>query len=361
MSISASKPITRPIVKPIVITSGDPAGIGPDLVLQLGQHLGSSPWVVLADIDVLTARAQQLSLDNITFSAWQPGDALPAPSATKNTPNTIAVWHCPAGATVRAGYADPATAAGTLEMLRRAAQGCLDGTFSAMVTAPVAKNIICDGADPSFTGHTEFLAEQANAKQVVMMLVGKTLRVALATTHLPLRDVADAITSTSLETTLRILQRDLQNTFAIASPRILVLGLNPHAGESGHLGHEEIDTIIPLLERLRSEGFALTGPVPADTAFNQTLLNQHDAVLAMYHDQGLPVLKFSSFGEAVNITLGLPFIRTSVDHGTAFDLAGTGKAQPGSLIAATQLALTLAAHSVASSVQSSVPPEPQTK
>ncbi|MBQ0755298.1 MAG: 4-hydroxythreonine-4-phosphate dehydrogenase PdxA [Gammaproteobacteria bacterium] len=361
MSISASKPITRPIVKPIVITSGDPAGIGPDLVLQLGQHLGSSPWVVIADIDVLTARAQQLSFDNIAFSAWQPGDALPAPSATKNTPNTIAVWHCPAGATVRAGYADPATAVGTLEMLRRAAQGCLDGTFSAMVTAPVAKNIICDGADPSFTGHTEFLAEQANAKQVVMMLVGKTLRVALATTHLPLRDVADAITSTSLETTLRILQRDLQNTFAIASPRILVLGLNPHAGESGHLGHEEIDTIIPLLERLRAEGFALTGPVPADTAFNQTLLNQHDAVLAMYHDQGLPVLKFSSFGEAVNITLGLPFIRTSVDHGTAFDLAGTGKAQPGSLIAATQLALTLAAHSVASSVQSSVPPEPQTK
>lgn len=361
MSISASKPITRPIVKPIVITSGDPAGIGPDLVLQLGQHLGSSPWVVIADIDVLTARAQQLSFDNIAFSAWQPGDALPAPSATKNTPNTIAVWHCPAGATVRAGYADPATAVGTLEMLRRAAQGCLDGTFSAMVTAPVAKNIICDGADPSFTGHTEFLAEQANAKQVVMMLVGKTLRVALATTHLPLRDVADAITSTSLETTLRILQRDLQNTFAIASPRILVLGLNPHAGESGHLGHEEIDTIIPLLERLRAEGFALTGPVPADTAFNQTLLNQHDAVLAMYHDQGLPVLKFSSFGEAVNITLGLPFIRTSVDHGTAFDLAGTGKAQPGSLIAATQLALTLAAHSAASSVQSSVPPEPQTK
>lgn len=349
MSISASKSITRPIVKPIIITSGDPAGIGPDLVLQLGQHVGSSPYVLLADIEVLTARARLLALNNLSFYSWQPGDSLPAQSSTNTDANTIAVWHCPAGVTVRAGHADPASAAGTLEMLRRAAQGCLDDTFSAMVTAPVAKNIICDGADPSFTGHTEFLAKQANVKQVVMMLVGKTLRVALATTHLPLRDVADAITSTSLETTLRILQHDLQSNFAIVSPRILVLGLNPHAGESGHLGHEEIDTIIPLLERLRAEGFALTGPVPADTAFNQALLHQHDAVLAMYHDQGLPVLKFSSFGEAVNITLGLPFIRTSVDHGTAFDLAGTGKAQPGSLIAATQLALTLAAHPVEAS------------
>lgn len=360
MSISASK--STP--KPIVITSGDPAGIGPDLVLQLdpqlGSHHGNAAWVVLADIDVLRARAQQLSLNNITFRLWQPGDAVPVHCVSNeeiehqdiqdsSQVNTITVWHCPAGTTVRTGHPDPASAKGTLEMLRRAAQGCLDGTFSAMVTAPVAKNIICDGADPSFTGHTEFLAEQANVKQVVMMLASETLRVALATTHLPLRDVADAISSTSLETTLRILQRDLQNTFAIAAPRILVLGLNPHAGESGHLGHEEIDTIIPLLERLRAEGLALTGPVPADTAFNQALLSQHDAVLAMYHDQGLPVLKFASFGEAVNITLGLPFIRTSVDHGTAFDLAGTGKAQPGSLIAATQLALTLAAHSAETS------------
>lgn len=353
MSISAFKSLP----KPIVVTSGDPAGIGPDLVLQLGQHLSDSPWVVLADIDVLTARAQQLSLNHITLCAWQPGEPLPGHNTVEAgadpRTSTIAVWHCPAGGNVQAGQADPASAAGTLEMLRRAAQGCLDGTFSAMVTAPVAKNIICDGADPSFTGHTEFLAEQACVKHVVMMLAGKTLRVALATTHLPLRDVADAITDASLETTLRILQHDLQNTFAIAAPRILVLGLNPHAGESGHLGHEEIDTIIPLLERLRGEGFSLTGPVPADTAFNQTLLNQHDAVLAMYHDQGLPVLKFSSFGEAVNITLGLPFIRTSVDHGTAFDLAGTGKAQPGSLIAAAQLALTLAAHTATDKIENS--------
>ncbi|MFC6330226.1 4-hydroxythreonine-4-phosphate dehydrogenase PdxA, partial [Alloalcanivorax gelatiniphagus] len=247
-----------------------------------------------------------------------------------------------AGARVQAGRPDPATGAGTLAMLRLAADGCLDGTFSAMVTAPVAKNVICDGADPAFTGHTEFLAERAGVDRVVMMLAAGDLRVALATTHLPLAKVPAAITEAGLTRVLTILRDDLRGKFALPRPRILVLGLNPHAGEGGHLGREELDIIIPTLERLRGQGFDLTGPVPADTAFQPALLEQHDAVLAMYHDQGLPVLKYAGFGEAVNLTLGLPFIRTSVDHGTAFDLAGTGRARAGSLLAATRLAAQLA-------------------
>lgn len=326
MSIFASKPIA--------VTSGDPAGIGPDLALQLRQHFPRAPLVILGDIDVLEQRAQQLKLD-IKLALWSPGDALPVNPA-------LPVWHCPAGITVHAGHPDPASAAGTLSMLEGAAQGCLDNTFAAMVTAPLAKNIICQGAQPDFTGHTEFLAQQAGVKKVVMMLATPSLRVALATTHLPLRDVADAITADSLKTTITILNADLKEKFGLPTPRILVLGLNPHAGEDGHLGREEIDTIIPTLESLRGEGIALTGPMPADTAFNNALLTQHDVVLAMYHDQGLPVLKYAGFGEAVNVTLGLPFIRTSVDHGTAFALAGTGKAKIGSLVAATELALKLA-------------------
>jgi 4-hydroxythreonine-4-phosphate dehydrogenase len=202
--------------------------------------------------------------------------------------------------------------------------------------------VIAEQAHPGFTGHTEYLAERAGQKRVVMMLACPGLRVALATTHLPLRAVADAITSDVLEETLTILAADLTQKFAIAHPRILVLGLNPHAGENGLLGHEEIRVITPTLEKLRAQGMALTGPAPADTAFQPALLDQHDAVLAMYHDQGLPVLKYAGFGEAVNITLGLPFIRTSVDHGTAFALAGTGQAKPDSLFAATRLALELA-------------------
>ena len=235
------------------------------------------------------------------------------------------------------------TASGTITMLARAAQGCLDGTFAAMGTAPVAKNVICEGADPAFTGHTEFLAEQAGVDQVVMMLTARELRVALVTTHLPLSQVSRAVTADSLTRTLTILRDDLIGKYRIEAPRILVLGLNPHAGEGGHLGREELDVIIPTLDALRDQGMALTGPVPADTAFQPDLLAQHDAVLAMYHDQGLPVLKYAGFGEAINITLGLPFIRTSVDHGTAFDLAGTGQSKAGSLIAATRLALELAA------------------
>ncbi|MZR63603.1 4-hydroxythreonine-4-phosphate dehydrogenase PdxA [Alcanivorax sp. DP30] len=327
----------RTPARPIAITCGDPAGIGPDLLLGMSEHFPDAPLVVIGDAFVLADRARLLGLD-VTLSDWHPGDEL--------TTDTLPVWHTPAGAVVVPGEPATATAKGTVNMLTRAAQGCLDGTFSAMVTAPVAKNIICEGGYPAFTGHTEFLAEQAGVDQVVMMLTaapgGRALRVALATTHLPLSEVAAAITPDGLTRTLTILRNDLTGKYRIPEPRILVLGLNPHAGEGGHLGREELDVIIPTLERLRGEGMQLTGPLPADTAFQPHLLEQHDAVLAMYHDQGLPVLKYAGFGEAINITLGLPFIRTSVDHGTAFELAGTGKAKAGSLVAATRLALNLA-------------------
>lgn len=320
--------------RPIAITYGDPAGVGPDLVLTLQDTFPDAPLAVIGDRHVLAQRAKQLGLA-VTLSDWQPGQPL--------APGTLPVWHTPAGEAVIAGQPDPATASGTLTMLTRAALGCLNGTFAAMVTAPVAKNVICEGADPAFTGHTEFLAEQAGVDQVVMMLTARQLRVALVTTHLPLSQVAGAVTADTLTRTLTILRDDLISKYRIPEPRILVLGLNPHAGEGGHLGREELDVIIPTLEILRNQGMLLTGPLPADTAFQPDLLAQHDAVLAMYHDQGLPVLKYAGFGEAINITLGLPFIRTSVDHGTAFDLAGTGTAKAGSLIAATRLALELAA------------------
>ena len=319
--------------RPLALTSGDPAGIGPDLALALAAGDAPPALVILGDRAVLEARAAVLGL-NLALPDWAPGQPAPAGAA---------LWHCPAGAAVTAGRPDPATGAGTLTMLQRAADGCLDGTFAAMITAPVAKNVIREGAAPAFTGHTEFLAERAGVDRVVMMLVAGDLRVALATTHLPLADVPAAITDAGLSRVLTILRDDLRAKFALPRPRILVLGLNPHAGEAGHLGREELDIIIPTLERLRGEGFDLTGPVPADTAFQPALLEQHDAVLAMYHDQGLPVLKYAGFGEAVNLTLGLPFIRTSVDHGTAFDLAGTGRVRAGSLLAATRLAADLAA------------------
>ena len=305
------------LAKPIAVSSGDPAGIGPELCLQLTAHFPNAPLVVLGDIEMLRSRAQQLSL-NVTLKLWKHGDNIVTGEKILN------VLNCPAGTVITPGRPDPLSAAGTLNMLRTAAGGCINKAFSAMVTAPLAKNIICEGADKHFTGHTEFLADLAGSNKVVMMLATSSLRVALATTHLPLRHVADAIRHDDLIQTIEILHQDLNQKFAITSPRILVLGLNPHAGEGGHLGREEIDVIIPALNVLREKGMHLTGPAPADTAFNPELLGQHDAVLAMYHDQGLPVLKFSGFGEAVNITLGLPFIRTSVDHGTAFELAGTG-------------------------------------
>jgi 4-hydroxythreonine-4-phosphate dehydrogenase len=241
-----------------------------------------------------------------------------------------------------AGVPDARNSAHVVALLERAAEGCRSGEFSAMVTAPVHKGVICD-AGIAFTGHTEFLAAHFRIRQVVMMLVGGRMRVALATTHLPLGEVCAAITRPGLEQTLRIVVAELQAKFGIATPRVLVAGLNPHAGESGHMGREEIEIIEPVLQRLRGEGFRLEGPLPADTLFQPKYLDGADVVLAMYHDQGLPVLKHASFGTGVNVTLGLPIIRTSVDHGTALDLAGTGRADPGSLRAAVQLAQELAA------------------
>lgn len=314
------------MTSPLVITSGEPSGIGPDLCLQLSRH--EYPLVVIADKSLLQQRAAQLRM-NVQLHDYVPG--MPPVSGK------LSVLHVPLQQSVRAGKLDPANAPYVLEILRRALRGCESGEFSAMVTAPVHKGVINDAGIP-FTGHTEFLAEQTHTPLVVMMLVGGGMRVALATTHLPLREVADAITPPLLESVLRIMQRDLQRRFGIAQPRILVAGLNPHAGEAGHLGREEIDVMVPVLDKLRAEGFNVSAPLPADTLFAAHRLRECDAVLAMYHDQGLPVLKHASFGEGVNITLGLPIIRTSVDHGTALDLAGTGKAHAGSLLEALKVA-----------------------
>jgi 4-hydroxythreonine-4-phosphate dehydrogenase len=316
--------------RPLAITAGEPAGIGPDLCVQLAQR--EQPLVVVADKILLQQRAAQLGVDILLhdYIAAQP-----------LVSGKLSVLHVPLARSAQAGKLDSANSAYVLETLRRAVQGCMSGEFSGMVTAPVHKSVINDAGFP-FTGHTEFLAEQSHTPQVVMMLVGGGMRVALVTTHLPLRDVADAITAPLLESVLRILQRDLQFRFAIAQPRILVAGLNPHAGEDGYLGREEIDVMIPVLNKLRAEGMNVSAPLPADTLFAQHRLQECDAVLTMYHDQGLPVLKHASFGGGVNITLGLPFIRTSVDHGTALELAGTGKAETGSLLEAIRAASEMA-------------------
>src|SRR5690606_14870997 len=255
----------------------------------------------------------------------------PAPAGS------LYVWDTPLQAEVTAGQLDARNAAYVLETLRRAGQGCIDGNFAGIITAPVHKGVINEAGVP-FSGHTEFFAEQTGTEQVVMMLATRGLRVALVTTHLPLRNVADAITPERLKRVTRILHADLRDKFGIARPRILVCGLNPHAGEGGHLGREEIEIIEPALETLRSEGLDLIGPLPADTLFTPKHLENCDAVLAMYHDQGLPVLKYKGFGAAVNVTLGLPIVRTSVDHGTALDLAGTGRIDTGSLQVALETA-----------------------
>ena len=254
--------------------------------------------------------------------------------------------HVPVRSQVRAGKLDAANARYVLDLLDRACDGCMSHEFAAMVTAPVQKSVIIDAGVP-FSGHTEYLAHRSGGALPVMMLVAHSLRVALVTTHLPLARVPEAIQPHALTTVLRTLHEDLHERFDIARPRILVLGLNPHAGESGHLGREEIEVIQPVLQHLRAEGMQLIGPAPADTAFTPRLLEQTDAVLAMYHDQGLPVLKYAGFGHAVNVTLGLPLIRTSVDHGTALELAGKGMADAGSLIAATELAVELAQKAIA--------------
>jgi 4-hydroxythreonine-4-phosphate dehydrogenase len=251
------------------------------------------------------------------------------------------ILHLPLAAPSSPGRLDPANANYVLRLLDRALDGCRSGEFAAMVTAPVHKGVIND-AGVHFTGHTEYLAEKTNTPRVVMMLAGSNLKVALATTHLPLKDVAAAITQGSLEATLRILHADMRSKYGLSEPRILVAGLNPHAGEGGYLGMEEIEVITPVLERLRGEGMRLIGPLPADTMFTPPMLEQGDCVLAMYHDQGLTALKYASFGNGINVTLGLPIIRTSVDHGTALELAGTGRADPGSLFVAVEQAIAMA-------------------
>ena len=319
------------------LTPGEPAGIGPDLCLLLARTAQPHALVAIASRTLLAERAQQLDL-KIQLLDVGPGNwpQQPAPAAS------LYVWDTPLGTPVQAGQLDPGNAAYVLETLSRAGQGCLDGHFAGMITAPVHKGVI-NQAGIAFSGHTEFLAELTQTEQVVMMLATHGLRVALVTTHLPLKDVAAAITPERLARVTRILDHDLRTKFGIARPRILVCGLNPHAGEGGHLGREEIEIIEPTLEQLRGEGIELIGPLPADTLFTPKHLEHCDAVLAMYHDQGLPVLKYKGFGAAVNVTLGLPIIRTSVDHGTALDLAGTGRIDSGSLQVALETAYQMAA------------------
>jgi 4-hydroxythreonine-4-phosphate dehydrogenase len=328
---------------PLVITAGEPAGIGPDLCVQLAAESPEIPFVVIADKHLLQQRAAQIGigLQLRDYSALQE-------SVTQ--PNTLTVIHVPLVAECHAGVLNAANSEYVLATLRRAVQGCRTGEFSGMVTAPVHKGIIND-AGISFTGHTEFLAEQTGTNQVVMMLVGGGIRVALATTHLALKDVPAAITASLLESVLRTIQHDFQHRFGIAQPRILVAGLNPHAGEGGYLGREEIEVMIPVLDKLRAAGMKVSAPLPADTLFTPEKLAQCDCVLAMYHDQGLPVLKHASFGQGVNVTLGMPIIRTSVDHGTALDLAGTGNADAGSLLEAIRLAARMSQYETAQEEQ----------
>ena len=320
----------------VALTAGEPAGIGPDLAVQVAARARGARLVVIGDRDVLAARARAHRVP------WQPVDYTSAATVARRA--RLRVMHIPVARSVKPGRLDTANSPHVMAMLDAAAQGCLTGEFAAMVTAPVHKGVIND-AGIAFTGHTEFLAALAGVERVVMLLVGRGLRVALATTHLALRDVPAALTRKSLTSTLRILDADLRKRFGLRKPRILVAGLNPHAGEGGHFGREEIDVIAPTLAALRKRGLALEGPLPADTLFNRERLARADCVLAMYHDQGLPVLKFASFGEGVNVTLGLPFVRTSVDHGTALELAAAGArtAETGSLRAALSLAIQLAA------------------
>lgn len=315
----------------IALTAGEPAGIGPDLCALLTLEKFDAHLVFLVDRDLLVRRGQEIGR-SLSLPVFDPSNAGQV---------DFSIRHIPLRAPARAGQLNVANASYVLETLQDAVDGCLSGQFDALVTAPVHKGIIND-AGVAFSGHTEFLAQRTGTPQVVMMLVGGDLRVALATTHLPLRDVAVALDQKSLENTLCILHTDLRARFSLASPRILVAGLNPHAGEGGHLGREEIEVITPVLNRLRAQGMNLEGPLPADTLFTPKYLQRADCVLAMYHDQGLPVLKMRSFGEGVNVTLGLPIVRTSVDHGTALDLAGSGRIELGSMIAAVKLAIHMA-------------------
>jgi len=319
----------------IALTSGEPAGIGPDICVLLSQLEIAADITVIGDSELLKNRAQQLNiaLNIVPYEISQ--------EIQPHFKNQLKVLHIPSNSLVTAGTLNPANSSYVLNTLTCAIDGALSHAFDAIVTAPVHKGVIND-AGIAFTGHTDFLAEHTNTPHVVMMLVGSGLRVALATIHLALKDVPAAITQAGLETTIRILHHDLISQFGLKKPRILVAGLNPHAGEDGYLGREEIEVINPVLNKLRAEGMQLIGALPADTLFAKHHLSQADAVLAMYHDQGLPVLKHASFGEGVNVTLGLPIIRTSVDHGTALSLAGTGKIDIGSMLSAINLAIELA-------------------
>jgi len=319
----------------IVVTSGEPAGIGPDLCLKIAQRDWPCDLVFAADPNLLTERAQQLGIP-ATFSTYESGAPRMAARA-----GTLQVCSEKLTAAVEPGRLDTANARYVVRLLERALTGCVDGEFDAMVTAPVQKSVIADAGIP-FMGHTEFLAEKTGAPLPVMMLVADRLRVALATTHLPLAKVSEALERDKLVRTIIVIDSDLRARFGFARPRILVCGLNPHAGESGHLGREEIDVISPAVADARARGIDAIGPVPADTAFSPRSLAGADVVLAMYHDQGLPVLKYAGFGTAVNVTLGLPIVRTSVDHGTALSLAGSGQADEGSLAAALEQAIALA-------------------
>lgn len=314
----------------LAFTPGEPAGIGPDLCIEYAQQKHDFQMVLLADADMLYERAEVLGK---AIKLLEFNEEMTQPTGS----GTLYYQPVPLPEPTVPGVLNVVNAPYVLNSLEQATQGCLAGRFDALITGPIHKGIINEAGIP-FTGHTEFLAQQTNSKKVVMMLASEAMRVALATTHLPLKDVAQAITSQSLIQVLEILDHDLKTRFGLEFPSILVCGLNPHAGEDGHLGMEELDVIIPVIKQLQTRGMNLSGPLPADTLFVKHNLKQADAVLAMYHDQGLPVLKYQGFGQAVNVTLGLPIIRTSVDHGTALDLAGTGKANTGSLHYAINIA-----------------------
>ncbi len=316
----------------IAVTSGEPAGIGPDIVILAAQQSFNAAIIAIADPDLLQQRAVQLGLP-LELELFSKNQAV-----MPHQPGQLAILPVKQKITVHPGRPDPANAGYVLETLRIACEGCMQHGFDAMVTAPVHKAII-NQAGYSFSGHTEFLAGICGINQPVMMLANAGLRVALVTTHLPLSEVSQSITREKLEQVLKVVWQGLRERFAINNPHMLICGLNPHAGEEGYLGQEELQIIMPALDKLRHDGMMLTGPVPADTAFTPDRLHNVDVVISMYHDQGLPVLKAHGFGETVNITLGLPIIRTSVDHGTALALAGTGKANCSSLLAAIHCAI----------------------
>jgi len=329
----------------IALTSGEPAGVGPELCLAIAEREWPCELVCIADHDMLAERAQRLGskVELLKYKGVAHGPT-ELSAARQHQPGTLTVEHEPLGSPSTPGRLDAANSRYVLNLLDRAAKGALSGEFSAIVTAPVHKGIIIDSG-VAFTGHTEYFAELTRAPLPVMMLASKAMRVALATTHLPLKDVSAAITIDSLRQIVTIMDHDLKKWWGIQQPRIAVCGLNPHAGEGGHLGDEEIRIIAPAIEQLGAQGIKVSGPLPADTAFVPRILADFDAVLAMYHDQGLPVIKHAGFETAVNITLGLPILRTSVDHGTALDIAGTGRADPSSLGCAIELAIELASHS----------------